>query len=57
MTRRLRYQKKSRDHPDYSIVKIGQNTETSPGDLRRLAVTQIPVKDHQLTIVCKILKE
>ena len=27
------------DHLKYSIVKIGQNTEKSPGDLRRLAVT------------------
>ncbi len=24
----------------------GQNTEKSPGDLRRLALTQTPVKDH-----------
>ena len=31
-----------RDHPDYSITKIGHNTEKSPGDLRRLAVTQKP---------------
>ena len=23
------------DHPNYSIVEIGQNTEKSPGDLRR----------------------
>ena len=30
----------SEDHPNYSIVKIDQNTEKSPGDLRRLAVTQ-----------------
>ena len=28
----------------------GQNTEKSPGDLR-LAVTQTPVKDHQLTLM------
>ena len=28
--------KTNRDHPDYSIIKIGQNTEKSPGDLRRL---------------------
>ena len=28
--------------------KIGQNTEKSPGDLRRPAVTQTPVKDNQL---------
>ena len=27
------------DHPNYNIVEIGQNTEKSPGDLRRLAVT------------------
>ena len=25
--------------------------ETSPGDLRRLAVTQTPVKNHQLTLM------
>ena len=29
-----------------SIIKIGQNTEKSPGYLRRLAVTQIPMEDH-----------
>ena len=28
-----------------SIFENGQNTEKSPGDLRRLAVTQTPVKD------------
>ena len=28
-----------RDHPNYSIIVNGQNTEKSPGDLRRLAVT------------------
>ena len=43
------------DHPNYSIVEIGQNTEKSPGDFRRLAV--IPVKDHQLTLMWKTLKE
>ena len=37
----------SGDHPNYSIIEIGQNTEKSPGDLRRLTVTQTPVKDHQ----------
>ena len=41
----------SRDHPNYSIIEIDQNTEKSPGDLKRLAVTQIPVKDHQLTLM------
>ena len=30
---------RSGDHPNYSIIKFGQNTEKSPGDLR-LAVIQ-----------------
>ena len=34
------------NHPYYSIVEIGQNTEKSPGDLRKLAVTQTPVGNH-----------
>ena len=34
-----------------SIIENGQNTEKSLGDLRRLAVTQSPVKDHQLTLM------
>ena len=38
--------KTSGDHPNCSIVENSQNTEKSPGDLRRLAVTQTPVKDH-----------
>ena len=37
--------------PNYSIVGKGQNTEKSPGYLRRLAVTQTPLKDHQLTLI------
>ena len=28
-----------------------QNTVMSPGDLRRLDVTQTPMKNHQLTVV------
>ena len=39
------------DHPNYSIVEIGQNSKKSPGDLRRLTVTQILVENHQLTLV------
>ena len=35
----------------YNIVEIGQNTKKSPGNLRRLAITQTPVKTHQLTLV------
>ena len=45
------------DHPNYSIVEIGQNTEKIPGELKRLAVTQIPVKNHQLKLIWKTLKE
>ena len=32
-----------------SIIEDALNPETSPGDLRRLAVTQSPVKNHQLS--------
>ena len=49
----LKNQRMNRSHPDYSIVEIDQNTEKSPGGLRRLAVTQTPVKGHQLTLVWK----
>ena len=41
------------DHPNYTITKIGLNTEKSPGDLTRLALTQIPIKDQQLSLDCK----
>ena len=39
------------DHPNCYIIKSGQNTEKSPGDLRRLAVTKTQVKEHQLTLM------
>ena len=32
-TRRFVSKKTVGDHPDYSIIKIGQNTEKSPADL------------------------
>ena len=41
----------SADHPNISIIETVQNTEKSPGDLRRLAVTQTPLKDYQLTLM------
>ena len=34
----------SGDHPNHCIIEIGQNTEKSLGDLRRLAVAQTSVK-------------
>ena len=46
----------SGDYPKYSIVDIGQNTEKSSEDLKRLAVTQTPMKDHQLTLEWETLK-
>ena len=46
----------SGDHPNDSIIENGQNTEKSPVELRSLAVTQIPVKNHLLTLMWKTLK-
>ena len=45
------FQRTSGDHPNDSIIENGQNTKKSPGDLRRLAVTQTPVKNHRLTLM------
>ena len=39
------------DHSDHSIVEIGRSTRESPVDMRRLAITQNTVKDHQITPV------
>ena len=46
----------SEDHPKDNIIKISQNTEKSPGDLKRLAVTPAPIEDHWSTLVWKTLK-
>ena len=43
--------RRSGDHPNYYIIENVQNTEKIPGGLRRLAVTQTPVKNHQLTLM------
>ena len=40
----VRSRRTSGDHPTYNIVEVGQNTEKSPGDLRRVAVAQDFVK-------------
>ena len=47
----LRNKRMIGDHPNYNIIKIGPNTDKSPGDLRRFPVTQIPREDHQLMLV------
>ena len=53
----LKNKRKSRDHPNYSIIEVSQITEKNPGDLKRLVVTQTPVKDHQVMLIGKTLKE
>ena len=37
--------------PNYNIVEIRQNTEKSPGDLRRLAVPQTPGENSKEKII------
>ena len=34
----------SGDHSNCSIIKIGKNTEKSPGDMRRLGISQCPAR-------------
>ena len=54
---RIRGKKKlSGANPNYSIIKNGQNTEGRSGDLRRFAVTETPVRNHQSTLVWKTRK-
>ena len=36
---------------NYYIIENGQNTEKSPGDLRKFAITQTPGKDDQVTLM------
>ena len=43
-TGELGNKRKGEDHRNYRIVEIGQNRKKSPGDLRRLSVTQTPVE-------------
>ena len=40
-----------------TLLRTGQNREKSPIDLRRVVVTQTPVKNHRLKVMWKILKE
>ena len=41
----------SGEHPNNFIIENGQNAEKSPGDSRRLAVSQTTVKVHQLAMM------
>ena len=56
-TGRFGNQRKSRDYLNYYLIGIAQNTEKSPGDLRRRAVTQTPGKVLELTLMWKTPKE
>ena len=47
----VRNKRTNGDHTNCGIVKIGQNTEKSPGNLRRLVVTQTPGRNHQRKLV------
>ena len=45
-TERLEKKRTSGDLSDYSIIKISLNTEKSPGNLMKFAVTQTPERNH-----------
>ena len=54
----------NRDHPDYKIIEISQNTEKNPGDLKRFGVTQdfserlsanVGMKNSQVIIIMIII--
>ena len=50
---RLGSKETSGDHPNYSIVEIGQNTKKTSGDLMKLTVTQTPMENSQKgKIIC-----
>ena len=50
-TRVLGKRRLSGHHPNYCIIENSQYTGKSLGDLRKLAVTPTPVKDHQLKLM------
>ena len=54
---RLGNKRINEDHPDYRIIMIGQNTDKSPGDSRRLVVLQTPTENHLQELVWKLSKE
>ena len=50
-------QRKNLDYIDYKIIKINDDTEKRPDVLRRLAVTQTPVKYYNLKLEWNTRKE
>ena len=45
----LRNKRTSGDPLNDNIIKVGQNTKKSPGDLWRLAIVKTPVRNHRVT--------
>ena len=43
------------DNLNYCFIEIDQNTKKSPGDLKKLFITQTPLKTYQPTLVGKTL--
>ena len=43
----------NRNHPNHCIVKIDENRKKNLGDMRRLAVAQVPVKNYRPMVVRK----
>ena len=43
--------RKNQPHSDYSIVENGEYTQETPGDSKRLAVTQTTVQTHKLSLL------
>ena len=56
-TGRVGNRKANRDYRNSSITEIGQNADKSPEVLRRLVVTQPPVKDLATNAGVKNLQE
>ena len=53
---RFRNRRTSYDHQNCDIVGVGSNTEKIPGDLRRITITQTPVKYNQPALALKTRK-
>ena len=50
-TRGLGNKRMSGDNTKDRIIKIGQNTEKGPEDMRKLAISQTPLRNHQLMLM------
>ena len=57
VTERFGNKKTSGDYSNYSIIRIGLNTERSPDNLRRLIIAQNSVKNYSKCWFEKFSKE